>query len=38
MKITEVKGFPVRLTYRNLFIVKVETDTGADHQWNEKSG
>ena len=28
MRITEIKGFPVRLSYRNLFIVKVETDTG----------
>ncbi len=28
MRITEVKDFPVRLSYRNLFIVKVETDTG----------
>ncbi len=28
MKITAVKAFPVRLSYRNLFIVKVETDAG----------
>jgi galactonate dehydratase len=28
MKITAVKGFPVRSGFRNLFIVKVETDAG----------
>jgi len=28
MKITAVKGFPVRLSYRNVFIVKVETGAG----------
>ncbi len=28
MKMTAVKAFLVRLSYRNLFIVKVETDTG----------
>jgi len=28
MKITAVKAFPVRSGFRNLFIVKVETDSG----------
>ncbi len=28
MKITAVKGFPVRCGHRNIFIVKVETDAG----------
>ena len=28
MQITAVKGFPVRVGHRNLFIVKVETDAG----------
>ncbi len=28
MKITVVKGFPVKVGHRNCFIVKIETDAG----------
>ena len=34
MKITDIKAYPVWVGYRNLCLVKVETDAGI-HGWGE---